>query len=199
MIDLINNYFTLFGVPGTRVLAAAAIIGAALVFNRLFVLVILGYIQRLTQRTQTTLDDELIEILRRPIGWLILLAGVWAAHLVLIEHLSPQLRAVLPRGASLGVLLVLTLIAYCASAVPSRLLESLAERTTTQVDDLILPYVSAFIQTVVVLVSFVVVVTTLRTLAKSWVALPQGCPPDCHGAELREKDLIGIELLVGRT
>jgi len=38
VIDLINNYFTVFGVLGTRVLAAAAILGTALVFNRLFVL-----------------------------------------------------------------------------------------------------------------------------------------------------------------
>jgi len=165
VIDLINNYFTVFGVLGTRVLAAAAILGAALVFNRLFVLVILGAVQRLTQKTKTTLDDELLEILRRPIGWLIILAGVWGAYLVLLEHLGPQLRAALPRGISLGVLLVLTLIAYRASAVPSRLLDGLAKRTSTRIDDLILPYVAVFIRAVIILASFVTVVITLRTLA----------------------------------
>ena len=75
VIDLVNQYLTVFDVPGTEVLAAVAVVALALVFSRLFSQIVLKYIQRLTRKTKTTLDDQVIDILRLPLSWL--LVGRW--------------------------------------------------------------------------------------------------------------------------
>ena len=97
-------------------------------------------------------------------------------------------------GVSLGVLVVLALIAYRASRAPAQLLEKLVRRTHTRIGDLIVPYVSPFIQAVVVLSCFFMVLAILRVLVTSWSVLPDGCPPDCIGANLRDKSLTEIDL-----
>jgi len=98
------------------------------------------------------------------------------------------------QGVSLGVLVVLALIAYRASRVPAQLLEELVKRTHTRIGDLIVPYVSPFIQTVVVLSCFSMVLATVGALVTSWSVLPDGCPPDCIGVNLRDKSLTAIDL-----
>jgi MscS family membrane protein len=151
-IDWVNSYLTVFGVPGTKVLAAAAIIALALILNRLFARVVLRYFQRLTRKTETTLDDEMVEILKHPLGWLIILVGFSAAHAIMAEHLTAQLSETLQKGIGLGLLFVLALIVFRCARVLAEVLDKLSKRTRTEIDDLIVPYVPAFIQAVAVLI-----------------------------------------------
>jgi len=102
VIDLINQYLTVFDIPGTKVLAATAAVALALIFSRLFSQVVLKYVQRLTRKTKTTLDDQVIDSLKLPLSWLIVLGGVWVAHTVLAEYLSDQVEDVFQKILSLG-------------------------------------------------------------------------------------------------
>ena len=112
VIDLINQYLTVFDVPGTKVLVAAATIALALVFSRLFSQVVLKYIQRLTRKTKTTLDDQVIDVLKLPLSWLIFLGGVWVAHAILTEYLSDQFDEVFRKALSLGFVLAVAVMVY---------------------------------------------------------------------------------------
>jgi MscS family membrane protein len=151
LIDLINNYLTVFGVPGTTVVAAAAILALSVILNRVFSLIVLKSVQRLTRKTKTTLDDTIVAVLKGPLGWLIVLGGLWMAHTILAGYLSAQLNETIQKGVSLGLVVVSALIVYRSAGVLAQLLQTLTKRTRTEIDDLILPYLPAFIQAVAVL------------------------------------------------
>jgi MscS family membrane protein len=151
VIDLINQYLTVFDVPGTEVLAAAAAIALALIFSRLFSQVVLKYIQRLTRKTKTTLDDQVIDILKLPLSWLIVLGGVWVAHTILAAYLSDQVEDVFQKILSLGFVLFVAVIVYRSAKTVAGIFAGFSKRTRAEIDDLILPYITTFIQAIAVL------------------------------------------------
>lgn len=151
-IDFVNDNLTFLDIPGTKIVAALAAIMIALAFRRVFSIVLIRYVQRLTRKTKTTLDDEAVEVLKGPLGWLIVLGGLWMGRTILAEHLSTQVDEILQRGISLGFVVVLALIAYRSAKLLAQLLGKLSKRTRTEIDDLILPYVTTFVQGVAVLV-----------------------------------------------
>lgn len=151
VIDLINQYLTVFDVPGTRVLAAAAIIALALTLSRLFSQVVLRHIQRLTRKTKTTVDDRVVDILKRPLSWLIVLGGFWMAYTILVEYLSAQLDETFQKGLSFGFVLILAVIAYRSARTIAGFFAKFSKRTRAEIDDLLMPYISTFIQAAAIL------------------------------------------------
>jgi MscS family membrane protein len=148
VIDLINQYLTVFDVPGTEVLAAVAVVALSLILSRLFSQVVLKYIQRLTRKTKTTLDDQVIDILKRPLSWVIVLGGLWVAHAILTAYLSDQLEEMFQKILSLGFVLVVAVIVYRSAKTVAGIFAGFSKRTRAEIDDLILPYISTFIQAI---------------------------------------------------
>jgi MscS family membrane protein len=148
VIDLINQYLTVFDVPGTAVLAAVAVVALSLILSRLFSQVVLRYVQRLTRKTKTTLDDQVVDILKRPLSWVIVLGGVWVAHTVLAAYLNDQLEEIFQKILSLGFVLVVAVIVYRSAKTVAGIFAGFSKRTRAEIDDLILPYISTFIQAI---------------------------------------------------
>ncbi len=152
LIELINRYLTVVGVPGTRVLATAVIITLAVVFKRLFSRVILHYARRLLHKVQDDLDDTFIEQFDRPIGWLIILGGLWVTYITLVTYLNPELAAAVRQLLEFAFVVVIAVAVYRASVGLTELVRELTLHTKTELDNLIVPYIPKFVQIVAILV-----------------------------------------------
>jgi MscS family membrane protein len=169
IIDLINQNLTVFDIPGTEILAAMAVVALSLILSRLFSRVILRYVQRLTRKTKTTLDDQVIDILKRPLSWLIVLGGLWGTHTILAKYLSEPVDDVFQRILSLGFVIAAALIVHRSAKTVAGIFAGFSKRTRAEIDDLILPYISTFIQAMAIL--FVIIKASEVLLGVSAAAL----------------------------
>ncbi|WP_293115904.1 mechanosensitive ion channel domain-containing protein [Moorena sp. SIO4G3] len=110
-------------------------------------------LELITSRTKTTLDDEFIRILRRPLGWLIWIGGLWLVHLVVATHLSDTQNQKIPEILFLSVLFIATYILYRAAPLLGELLAGLAAKTETELDDLFVPYFPRLFQTAAIVIA----------------------------------------------
>ncbi|WP_227788836.1 MULTISPECIES: mechanosensitive ion channel domain-containing protein [unclassified Nodularia (in: cyanobacteria)] len=116
----------------------------------LFFSIIIKRIKHFTSGTETTLDDELVEILEEPLGWLIFIAGLWIVQLILAENLKPQVSEILGKTLSLIAIVAVAYIVYRASPLLGEILRKLTLNTKTELDDLLVPYVPRLFQTVAI-------------------------------------------------
>jgi MscS family membrane protein len=87
------NYLVL-GVPLYRIAAALTVFMFFVFLRKLFVLIVVSLIRRLTQRTATRIDDLVLEALKKPFGYLFIALGISLALFI----------AGLDKGLSLKVL-----------------------------------------------------------------------------------------------
>jgi len=81
----ITNFlnYTLLGVPVYKLALALFVVLFFVLLRKIFVLVVLRVIKRFTQKTETKVDDILLEVLSKPLGFLIVGAGVFLACVIL--------------------------------------------------------------------------------------------------------------------
>jgi MscS family membrane protein len=113
----------------------------------LFFSIVIKRIKLLTNGTDTTLDNELVEILEQPSGWLIFIAGLWIVQVILAENLKPQVSEMLAKILSLSAIVAVAYIVYRASPLLGEILRKLTLNTKTELDDLLVPYVPRLFQT----------------------------------------------------
>ena len=80
-----------FDVGVGPILLAIAIMLVAVLARGLFSRIVIGFARRLTQRTRTRLDDELIEALEAPLRFVFVIAGLYVAARVLTLPLQVDL------------------------------------------------------------------------------------------------------------
>jgi MscS family membrane protein len=135
-VDVINRYLTILGVPGTRVLGVAGIVALAVVVGRLFSPAVVRYIRRLVQRIDGDLDPDLIDRLRKPVGWLIFLAGLRIAYLVVAEFLGSEISQTIDEAMGFATIVVVALLIYRSSSLLAEVMRRVALRSETAIDDL---------------------------------------------------------------
>jgi len=75
--------YTLAGIPLYKFALAFFVVLFTLFLRKLFVLIVLKAIKRFTQKTETKVDDLLLDILSKPLSFLIVAAGIFIAFLIL--------------------------------------------------------------------------------------------------------------------
>lgn len=137
-----------FGIPAFKPLLAFGILLLTIIFQGIISKTIVKYIKYLTVKAGYNLDDNLLELIKKPLTFLI-----FAVALRIIQ-------TILARGAldpNLSSLIFLTLVAfllYNAAPLLAKLLEFLTMQTETELDDLLVPYVPKLVRigTVVVVI-----------------------------------------------
>lgn len=81
VLDVWNN--GLYGIDVGKILAALLIIYASMLFRHLFSRIVLGRLRALTKRTKTDIDDEVINVIEKPVGFLPIVIGIFFASEVL--------------------------------------------------------------------------------------------------------------------
>ncbi|MEG4961852.1 MULTISPECIES: mechanosensitive ion channel domain-containing protein [unclassified Microcoleus] len=145
---LIDSNITVAQIPLTKIVLVLTIITLTQLLRGLFFSIILKKIKLLTSGTETTLDDELVEIIEQPSGWLIFIAGLWIVQVILAENLKPQVSEMLAKILSLSAIVAVAYIVYRASPLLGEILRKLTLNTKTELDDLLVPYVPRLFQTV---------------------------------------------------
>jgi len=145
---LLDSHITVAHIPLTKIVLVVTIITLTQLLRGLFFSIAIKRIKLLTSGTETTLDDELVEILEQPSGWLIFIAGLWIVQVILAENLQPQVSEMLAKILSLSAIVAVAYIVYRASPLLGEILRKLTLNTKTELDDLLVPYVPRLFQTV---------------------------------------------------
>lgn len=145
---LLDSNITIADIPLTKIVLVVTIITLTQLFRGLFFSIAINRIKLLTSGTETTLDDELVEILEQPLGWLIFIAGLWIVQVILAENLKPQVSEMLAKILSLSAIVAVAYIVYRTSPLLGEILRKLTLNTQTELDDLLVPYVPRLFQTV---------------------------------------------------
>jgi len=145
---LLDSHITVAHIPLTKIVLVVIIITLTQLLRGLFFSIAIKRIKLLTSGTETTLDDELVEILEQPSGWLIFIAGLWIVQVILAENLKPQVSEMLAKILNLSAIVAVAYIVYRASPLLGEILRKLTLNTKTELDDLLVPYVPRLFQTV---------------------------------------------------
>jgi MscS family membrane protein len=150
--NLLNSSVNIANIPLTKILLIAVVFVAIQALKQIFLPVIISKIEQLTSKTNTTLDDELIQIIKPPLGWLIFLAGLWIAQLIIAAELGSQLSETVDKILNVSAISIGAYIIYRVSPLLGQMLGNLTARTETELDDLIVPYLPKLFQTAAILI-----------------------------------------------
>jgi MscS family membrane protein len=134
-------------IPLPKIGLIVTIITLTQLLRGLFFSIIFKKIKHLTSETNTTLDDELVEIVEQPLGWLIFIAGLWIVNLILAENLEPHISEIVDKILNLSAIVAVAYIVYRASPLLGEILRNLTLQTKTELDDLLVPYLPRLFQT----------------------------------------------------
>ncbi|NEP48747.1 MAG: mechanosensitive ion channel [Moorea sp. SIO3C2] len=150
---IFDTDFKVPNIPVSTIVIVVLILLLTKILRGLFTSIIMHRLELITSRTKTTLDDEFIRILRRPLGWLIWIGGLWVVHLVVASYLSDTQNQKIPEILFLSVLFIATYILYRAAPLLGELLAGLAAKTETELDDLFVPYFPRLFQTAAIVIA----------------------------------------------
>lgn len=149
---LFNTDIIIAGIPLTDIIVSAIIIALTQLLTGLFTFIILRRIAYLTRKTTTQMDDKLIDLLRQPLNWSILLAGLWLVKLVIADNLSPEYLQVIDNFFELAVVLVGAYIVYNAAPLLGQILRNFTLQTDNELDNLLSPYIPRIFRIAAILV-----------------------------------------------
>ena len=147
-----NSDITIGNIPLSKIIIVAVLMLLILGLKSFFTQRIIKVFESWTAKTETELDDEFIASAKKPLGWLIILAGISLSQLILEAHLSPNLNEILAKWISLFFIIIIGTIIYRASKLIGYVFGLIADQTDIEFDDLFVPYVPLFVETVVVVV-----------------------------------------------
>jgi MscS family membrane protein len=149
---LLHSNITSTNLTLTKIVIIITIIIFTQLLRGLFSSIVITRIKSFTSGTKTTLDDELVEILEQPLGWLIFIVGLGIVQLILAENIQPQVSEMLGKILNLSAIVAVAYIIYRASPLLGEVLYKLALNTKTELDDLLIPYIPRLCRTVAIAV-----------------------------------------------
>ncbi|MEG4590155.1 mechanosensitive ion channel [Microcoleus sp. MOSTC5] len=133
-------------IPLFKIVLVVIVLTLTLALKQVFSEIIIRRIESLTSRTQTTFDDELVEIIKQPLNWLIVIGGLWIVQLILAENFSPVLNEKVEGILRFGAYATFAFIVYRAAPVLGEVLKQWALKSETELDDLLVPYLPKLFQ-----------------------------------------------------
>ena len=149
--QLFDSSFTLLGLPVGRIVLFIVILLLAQLFNGLFTRIVLTKIADITRQTTSEIDDKLIELLKQPLSWLILIGGFWLAQLVIVDYLKSEYVEIIHNLLSFAVAVTFAYILYNASPLLGEVIRNLTVQTENKLDDLLAPFLPKIFQLVAIL------------------------------------------------
>ncbi|NEU75053.1 mechanosensitive ion channel [Hassallia byssoidea VB512170] len=140
-ISIVNTPIPLF-----KIVFVVIVLTLTLALKQVFSEIIIRRIERLTSKTQTTFDDELVEIIKQPLNWLIVIGGLWIVQLILAENFGTELNEKVEGILRFGAYATFAFIVYRAAPVLGEVLKQLALKSETELDDLLVPYLPKLFQ-----------------------------------------------------
>jgi MscS family membrane protein len=140
------------GFPVGKIIIVIVILTVTQVFRRFFTAAIIKQIEKLTAKTETNLDDELISILKPSLSALILVAGLWLVKEILAENIGLELTKSISTILNLIVVFIVAYIAYRGSSILGQIIANMVLHTETELDELLRPLMPKIFQATAIIV-----------------------------------------------
>ncbi|MDY6783760.1 MAG: mechanosensitive ion channel [Cyanobacteriota bacterium] len=140
------------GIPIGKIIVVFVILVLAQTLRRFIVLAIVKTIERLTKRTATDLDDELIRILKPALSWLILIGGLWLSKEILEAELGEQLSEVAETTLSWLAVFIVLYAVYRSASVFGQLIANVVLHADTELDELLRPLLPKIFQAAAIMI-----------------------------------------------
>ena len=140
------------GVPVGKIILVILILTITQVFRRFLIEAIIKRIEYLTRKTESTLDDELIAILKPALSWLILIGGFWLVKEILATNIGPQLSEAITKVLNLIVFFIVAYVIYRSASIFGQLIANVVLRTETELDELLRPLMPKIFQSTAIIV-----------------------------------------------
>lgn len=148
--------------------AALGIIFAGFVLRKVLTEVVLRWLGALSRRSETEIDDRLIEAIRKPAGFGVVVAGLYCALSVL--NLDPETFAICERAIGVLFFIFLAWVGLNLCDVVAFMVERLTAQTNSRLDDQLVPIVRKTLKVFVAFVSFILIVQNMGYSVSALVA-----------------------------
>lgn len=140
------------GIPIAKILLAMIILIAIQVLRRFFVGVIIKGIESFTKKTETQLDDELVEIVKPSLSLLILISGFWLVKEILADNLGSQLSGTITQIVNISVVFIVAYVVYSAASILGQIIANIVLHTETELDELLRPLMPKIFQSAAIII-----------------------------------------------
>ena len=140
------------GIPIAKIATVLIILTLTQTLRRFFVTVIVKSIERFTSKTETTLDDELIAIIKPALSWMILIGGFWLSKEILAEQLGTQLNQTIGSTLNYIVIFIVAYVVYRGSSILGQVIANVVLHTETELDELLRPLMPKIFQSAAIIV-----------------------------------------------
>ena len=149
----------LFGVELWRLVLATVIIILSLALRKIFVKIVMGFLKSLAKKTAHDWDDKLVDAIDPPARIIIVTLGFYFAANILKLPTESQTFI----SHTFRSLLIFSLLwsIYRASEIIAGILEKLAKKTETYLDDILVPFVDKGVKVVIFVIG-------ISVIAKEW-------------------------------
>ena len=151
ILDTLKN-LDYSGIPIGKIVAVIIILTLTQTLRRFVIAAIVKTIERLTKKTETTLDDELIAILKPALSWLILIGGLWIVKEIMAPELGVQLSETIGRTLNLVVVFIIAYAVYRAASIFGQIIANVLLHSDTELDELLRPLMPKIFQSAAIIV-----------------------------------------------
>jgi MscS family membrane protein len=147
--------YTVFDVSLLRVASAVVIVLIFIGFKRFFTKVILKLLYKLTKKSKTTIDDQLVSAVEKPLCFFIIVAGIWLGMAVLkLPQSARDFADVVMRSLFLFAIFWML---FRATEALANFFQFAARKTETRLDDALVPIVKSGLKVLVVVIGVVTI------------------------------------------
>lgn len=140
------------GIPIAKIAIVIIILTMTQVLRRFFVGVIIKTIERLSNKTKSTLDDEFIGVIKPSLSWLILISGFWLVKVILADELGLQLSETIGRTLNFIIIFIVAYVVYRGSSILGQILANVVLHTDTELDELLRPLMPKIFQSAAIII-----------------------------------------------
>ncbi len=162
MLERLADVFTqtFLDIEIWRIIVAGFIMIVTLAVRKVLLKVLLSVLKKLTSKTKTTIDDQLVEAVNPPGKLLFVVLGLFFVFHVLQIQVTED---------NFGGHIIRTILAFAvfwmifrAAGIITYLFEGAIKKTNTELDDMLVPFVNKGIKTIVVIVGVSVIAEEWR-------------------------------------
>ncbi len=150
--SLQNIDYSGFTIVILKIVAVIVILTFTQILRKFFATVIIKRIEKLVSKSKTSLDDDLVAILKPSISLLILFGGLWLAKVIVQEDLSPQVTNALDGFINIITIFIVAYVFYRASSLLAQIIANYILRTDTELDHLLKPFLPKIFQAITIIV-----------------------------------------------
>ncbi|KJS87865.1 MAG: mechanosensitive ion channel protein [Peptococcaceae bacterium BICA1-8] len=138
-----------------RIAGALAIIIFALLLRQVFVKFIVGMFRKLTTKTKSDIDDQLLEVLEKPARFAFIILGIYLAGQII--NFSPNVQLFIEKISRSLILYTLFWAAYRATNTFSIFFKRLTEKTETKFDDMLASFLTNGLKGMIIIIGSITV------------------------------------------